>query len=112
MPKDKYGNKLTWKEFMQRWREGIEGITPAQQARTILNSTWISLIGILCGISVCLFNFKSMWWVLIILVGAFFVTGTSQVGNYQKYIAHKRMEDLMNNQKEVETNVNEQERVH
>jgi len=36
MPKDRYGNKLTWKEFISRWKEGIEGITPSQRIKTQL----------------------------------------------------------------------------
>ena len=32
--KDKEGNKLTFKEFMAKWKDGIENITPLQKLRT------------------------------------------------------------------------------
>ena len=28
--KDRQGNKISFKEFMKRWRTGVEGITPLQ----------------------------------------------------------------------------------
>ena len=58
MPKDKYGNKLTWKQYGERWKKGIEGITPYQQARTTYKSTYIIIIGIVLGIVYSIINIK------------------------------------------------------
>jgi hypothetical protein len=82
--KDKAGNKLTFKEFMHRWKIGIEGITPKQQLKTQLNSTLIMLIGIVAGFIVSLFNLKSFWWGTLILAGAFGNTIVQYIALYQR----------------------------
>jgi|TARA_R100000093_G_scaffold70867_2_gene45029 membrane glycosyltransferase len=92
MPKDKAGNQLTWKEFGERWKKGIEGITPLQQTRTSINSTWIMLVGIVAGLIITLIAIKTLWWLSIILTGALFNTVVVQIGNYQKYFILKRLE--------------------
>lgn len=81
---DKQGNKLTFKEFIERWKKGIEGITPLQQVKGQINSTIIMLIGIKAGIIVSLFGVAKLWWLLIILIGAFFNTSISLLGLWQK----------------------------
>jgi len=83
---DREGNKLTFKEFMQRWKEGIEGITPVQQTVTQIYSTVITLIGIIAGIVITIINIETTWWLLIILVGAFGNTSVQLLGLYQKKI--------------------------
>ena len=91
MPKDKDGNKLTWKEFFARWKKGIEGITPLQQAKVIYQNSFIMLLGILLGIIFSLFRFKDLWWLTLILTSAFVNTLVVQIGNFQKYQLLKRM---------------------
>jgi len=68
--KDKEGKKLTFKEFMQRWKEGIESVDALAQTKMQIWSSIIMVTGIVCGIVVSLFAFKVMWWVFIILVAA------------------------------------------
>ena len=43
--KDTQGNKITIKEFFQRWKEGIEKITPIQRLSNEKRATLITLIG-------------------------------------------------------------------
>lgn len=93
--KDKDGKKLTFKEFMVRWKLGIEGITPLQQVKGQLNSTYIMLIGIACGFVISLFGFKNLWWLSIILGAAFFNTLISALGLFQKKIAFDRLNELI-----------------
>ena len=81
---DTSGKQLTRKEFMERWKSGLKGITPLQQTKMQMNSTWIMLVGILCGIVVAIIAFKTIWWLLIILVGALFNTSIQQLGIWQK----------------------------
>jgi len=92
--KDKSGNKLTYKQFMSRWKEGLRGITPYQQTRMQLNSTYIMLIGILCGFVITLFNLRNLWWLSIILGAAFFNTGVSALGLWQKKIALQNIQPI------------------
>lgn len=93
--KDKQGNKLTFKEFMNRWKQGIEGITPLQQARIQLRGTQITLLGILFGIIVTFLALKTLWWVLIILIGALTNTIAQWIGIYQKKLVFERIEETM-----------------
>ena len=92
--KDKYGNKITLSEFMSRWKSGMQGITPYQQTRMQLNSTYIMLIGILCGFVITFFNLKNLWWLSIILGAAFFNTGVSALGLWQKKIALQNIQPV------------------
>jgi len=48
--KDKEGNKITFKEFLSRWKEGIEQITPRQRLENEIRATLISLIGFIAGV--------------------------------------------------------------
>ena len=92
--KDKKGNKLTYKQFMSKWKEGMRGITPYQQTRMQLNSTYIMLIGILCGFVITFFNLKNLWWLSIILGAAFFNTSISALGLWQKKIALQNIQSI------------------
>ena len=74
MFKDNEGNQLTYKEYMERWKKGIEQVTPLQQAQAQFKSTIIMLIGILAGIIITISQFEKLWWVMLILCGAFGVT--------------------------------------
>lgn len=72
------------KEFFNRWKQGIEGINPLQQTKAQMNSTLLVLIGIVAGFIVSLFSVKNLWWLSIILLGAFFNTLIQYLGMWQK----------------------------
>lgn len=93
MPKTKAGEKITWKEFGRRWKKGIQEVTPLQQVMSTIFGQVLILVGIVWGI-VASIIFKQ-WWLLIILAGSLFVSGTSMIGTLQKYIALKRVNDMM-----------------
>ncbi len=84
MPTDKEGNKLTWKEYVERWKKGIKEITPLQQLTTQINSTYIILIGLVSGLVITIYNFKQFWWLAIILFGALINTYIQLIGLKQK----------------------------
>lgn len=94
MPKDKKGNKISWKEFMVRWKGGIQNISSYQQLKTEMVGTRIILLGLLCGIIVSIYKFQSMWWVTIILVGAILNTGLSYLSQRQKFKFLEKMEKM------------------
>ena len=94
--KDKKGNKLTTKEFMNRWKKGISGITPLQKLKTQMNGTKIMLIGLLAGLVVSIIGFKKMWWVAIILVGALFNIVVQYLGLYQQKRLLENLEEQFN----------------
>lgn len=84
MIKDKQGKEYTYKEFISKWKKGIEGITPLQQVKSQIQGTRIMLFGLLCGIVVLAFRIKTMWWVEIILLAGLFNTYISLIGLKQK----------------------------
>ncbi len=92
--KDKKGNELTRKEFFKKWKSGIEGITPLTQTNIQVRSTWIMILGVSLGIVVSLFAFSNMWWVFIILVGAFGNTLVQLVSLKQKQKILKEFEEV------------------
>ena len=103
---DKQGNKLTFKQFMSRWKEGINKVSPLEQTRAQLVFSYITLVGIVCGIIATLFAYKTLWWLLIILIAALGNTWVSTIGIYQKYSHLKKIDLLIKQQQEVK---NEQE---
>ncbi len=100
--KDKQGNKLTRKEFFERWKIGIQSVTPLQQIRIQIRSTKISLIGVVGGIGISIYKFEQLWWVLLILLGVLGVTSMQLIGMIQKRNILENIEKL---NKEVNDNV-------
>lgn len=81
---DKRGNKLTPKQFIKRWGEGIQGVGPLAQTKMQIWSTVIIIIGITCGFVITLFAIQTLWWLTIILAGAFFNSMVQLLGLWQK----------------------------
>jgi hypothetical protein len=84
LPTTKTGEKITWKEFFHRWKNGMNGITPLQQVNIQINSTWITIIGLLAGITICIIGIKTLWWLLLILIGGLGNTLMQQLGAWQR----------------------------
>jgi hypothetical protein len=110
MIKDKSGKEYTWKEFLVKFKKGVEGITPLQQVKSQMNGTYLMIVGLLCGIVVLAFRIKTMWWVEIILVAGLFNTYISLIGLIQKRkvleqfnkFSKQDVISILNNQSEVE----------
>ena len=116
MPKDKEGNKLTWKEFFGRWKEGIDGITPLQKTKTQITATRIQLLGIFLGLVMTIIGWRMLWWVGLILLGALINTAVQYLGLAQQkksLVKHEEqceemtMDDLFG--EEIQEELNEQE---
>jgi len=90
--KDKFGNELTFKEFMARWKSGIESVNPLQQTKMQIYSTWIIIIGLLCGIIMCIIGIKNLWWLMIILIGGLFNSSIQLLSLIQKKNLLQRFE--------------------
>ena len=91
--KDKQGNKLTFKQFMKRWKDGVEGITPLQQTKTSLMSFPLIFGGIITGIIIMLF--RKEWWLLAILTGSLPLTSMQLLSMWQKYKQMKKINETM-----------------
>ena len=92
---DKEGNKLNYKDFINRWKSGIEGITPLQQVKMQVKSTWLMVVGLLCGIVMSIIGIRTLWWLLIILVAGLFNTLVQLIGVWQKKRALENIQTLM-----------------
>lgn len=93
--KTKDGEWITPKEFGKRWSKGIEGVTPLQQTKSQLVFTWITIIGILCGIVVSIVAIKTLWWLGIILLAGLGNTFVGMIGIYQRYKQLKRVDEML-----------------
>ena len=92
--KDKSGKWIDYKEFKERYKEGVSNISPLQLTSQQLKGMNIILLGILCGIVVCCFNIKNLWWLLTILIGSLYVNVTQYIGTWQKKKALENIEAL------------------
>lgn len=99
---DKSGDKLDAKEFIERMGEGIKEITPLQQTISQINSTWVMIIGITGGLIVTIKNFKSYWWMTLILGAALFNTAIQLLGLIQKRKTLRKMEQVYDEADEPE----------
>jgi len=92
---DRSGKAVEGKEFFQRWKQGIAEVTPYQQKKMQLFFTWLTVIGILCGIVVSIWQWETLWWLCIILVAGLGNTLVSTIGVYQQYKILKSIEKAM-----------------
>lgn len=90
--KDKKGNSYTTKEFLVKFKKGVEGITPLQQVKMSIKGTNVVLLGIFCGMIACGFAIKTLWWLEIILGASFFNTYIGLIGLKQKKRALEQFE--------------------
>lgn len=93
--KTKTKEKLKLKEFLKRWKRGIEGITPLQSTKTQLSGIWITITGIIAGIVVnCLIRMENQWWwILIILSGSLILVIMNFLTTLQKYWRLKEIDN-------------------
>lgn len=93
--KDKEGNKLSFKEYMSKWKSGIEGITPLQRTKAQLSGTRIMLLGLFLGLIMSLIGYKTLWWVAIILVGGIINTSIQYIAQKQQLEIYKNIENQL-----------------
>ena len=92
-----------WKEFIKRWKAGIESTTPLQQAKAQVLFTNITLIGIALGFAASIYGAKNLWWLAIILGAAFGNTYIGLIAIKQKIKLLKQFEVKLEECKGVKT---------
>ncbi len=111
--KTKIGEKLKFKEFIKRWKSGIEGITPLQSCKTQLMGIWITISGIIAGIIInCLVRIQYQWiWITVVLSGSFILVIINFISTLQKYWKFKLIEEEMKklNSEDIEVKGGENE---
>lgn len=96
--KDKNGKWIDAKEFSSRFKSGVNKVSPIQQTRMQLLFSWITIIGIVCGILVSIWQIKTLWWLGIILLAALGNTLVGIVGLYQRYTQLKNIATIIKEQ--------------
>jgi len=91
--KDKNGKELNLKEFMERWKGGIEKVTAMQKTKMSILFTFIILLGVLIGVVTAIIT--KVWWLLIVLLGALGVNAISLISTLQQYIAYSKIEEMV-----------------
>lgn len=91
-------------EFFKKWGEGIQSVTPYQQSKISLMSSFLVIIGVCIGLYA---TFNVVWWLFIILLGSLGLTTMQILGNIQKFLVLRKMNQQINQAQEV---ANEQER--
>ncbi len=64
------GEEITGKEYMKRWKKGIMKVGMLSQTKIQVRSTWIIVVGIVGGLIISAINIKTLWWLVLILLGA------------------------------------------
>lgn len=98
MPKTKSGEKISWKEFFARWKDGIENITPAQRIKNELISNSITFVGYVVGlVALIVFREKLIvsWFaygLMLIFFGMIWGNGLKLLGIIQQLKFFKSMD--------------------
>jgi hypothetical protein len=96
----KTGEVITFKEYMRRWKVGIQNITPIQRLTNEARGTLISLIGfIIALIAMVIFRDKFIvsWFaygLILVFVGSVFTTGLKWLTLRQQMRAFKEMDSM------------------
>lgn len=92
----KTGEKVSWREFFRRWKDGVSNMNPLQQNTSMLLGQITSLVGVIWGIVFSLII--GYYWMMIILIGGLIVLGTQMLGTFQQ----RKILNTMFNYKEVQ----------
>jgi hypothetical protein len=113
MPRTKSGEVITYKEFMKRWKEGMQNLTPAQRTSNDIGSTWVTLIGFIVALVALLFFNETfgavVYGLILIFIGSVYSNIVKLFSLYGQYKLFKSMErtveeeipTLEDNEKEV-----------
>jgi len=91
--KDRKGNKLSFKQFMKRWKTGVEGTTPLQQTTISLWGFPFIFGGIFTGLVIM--TLRKEYWLILILAGSLPITSMQLLSLWQKYKRQKLIDKQM-----------------
>ena len=99
---DRAGKEVGAKEFMVRWGEGIQKISPMQTTVIQLVGALFMLVGVVIGLFVVWSTTK---WLFVILLGSFLLVIVNLIGTLKRYaslylLAKQKREFLMKEEKE------------
>lgn len=91
--KTKQGEQLSLKGFFKKWGEGIDGVTPKQQAWTQMICMYPVFAGIVWGIVTV--TMAKTYWMTLVLAGSLPLSIIQFIASLQKYRRHKLIENTM-----------------
>ena len=89
---DKQGKEVSWNEFKERFSKGINEVTPIQRLESSIFFQQIMTLGFFFGLCVSLYNYKSTWWLAIILFGGLSMNIIQYKGLKQQLDVFKNIE--------------------
>jgi hypothetical protein len=94
--KTKSGEEITFKEFMRRWKVGMQSLTPKQRTQNDILSTWITLIGFILSILALLFFNETFgvvtYGIIIIFIGSIYANSIRLFSLYGQLNVFKNIE--------------------
>jgi len=90
------GEKVTWKQFFQRWKQGIQEVTPLQQCFINQLGYITVFIGIIWGLIISIIT--KQYWLSIILSGSLIISSTSFLSNWQRKEQLKKIDKMIKEQ--------------
>jgi len=94
--KDKEGNKITMKEFIQRWKIGIQNITPVQKLSNDSRATFVTLIGFIISL-IALIIFRDQMPIIWLTYGLILIFVGSVWSNLIKWLTLNQQLKLFKN---------------
>lgn len=91
--RDKKGEELTFREFLNRWKSGVSETSPLQQTTITLWSYPALIAGILWGFVVTLYS--GTYWMSLILFATMPITSMQILATWQKYKRLKETDKIM-----------------
>ena len=92
----KSGEIITWKEFMKRWKEGMQTLSPKQRTQNDILACWIMLIGFIFSIIALLFFNETFgvvtYGIIIIFIGSIYSNSIKLFSLYGQLKVFKNIE--------------------
>jgi hypothetical protein len=95
---DKEGKEVSWKEFKERYKKGINEVTPMQRLESNIFFQQIMTLGFFLGLCASLYNYKTTWWLAIILFGGLCINIIQYKGLRQQLNVLKNIEEQFKQQ--------------
>lgn len=98
MLKTRSGEKITWKQFFARWKEGMETLSPSQRLKNEFISTTITWVGYIVGlVALIVYRDKLIvsWFaygLMLIFFGCVWSTGIKVLGIINQLRFFKKMD--------------------
>lgn len=94
--KDRSGKWIDRKEFTNRFKTGVQQISPMQQIKVSMFGYLIIYAGIIFGL---VSTYKvELWWLFTILCGSGIISLIQGLGMLQKYLIYKNLEKEVDNE--------------